>query len=51
MSGALHGYEVMLDTPSIVSLVDTLSTRLTGSGLTDDDKKALAEDLSALQGT
>jgi hypothetical protein len=49
MSGSLHMYEVMLDTPSITTLVDTLSERITGSGLTTDEREALSKTLSSIQ--
>lgn len=51
MSGSIHSYEVMLHSPNIVSLVDELSLRLTGSGLPDDAKKEISENLASLQGT
>lgn len=49
MSGSLHMYEVMLDTPSITTLIDTLSERITGSGLTSDERESLSKTLSSLQ--
>lgn len=51
MSGSIQSYEVMLNTPNIVSLADTVTTRLTGSGMDDESKKTLSEDLASLQGT
>lgn len=51
MSGTIQSYEVMINTPNIVSLVDVFSNRLTGSGMTDEEKKTLSEDLASLQGT
>lgn len=49
MSGSLHSYEIMLNTPNIISLVDELSERITGSGLTSDERESLSKDLSTLQ--
>lgn len=51
MSGSIQSYEVMLNVQNIVSLTDTITIRLTGSGMTDEDKKEFSENLASLQGT
>ena len=48
MSGSFHAYAVMLNAPNIVSLVDALSTRLTGSGLALDERESFSKELSSL---
>ena len=48
MSGSFHAYTVMLNAPNIVSLVDALSTRLTGSGLAADERESFSKELSSL---
>lgn len=48
MTGSLHAYSIMLNSPNIVSLADALSTRLSGSGLTPDGRESLSKELSSL---
>jgi hypothetical protein len=45
MSGSLHTYSVELDREQVIILVDTITTDLTGSGLTTDDQSALRAEL------
>lgn len=51
MSGAIQSYEVTINTPNVVSLVDAFTLRLTGSGMSDNEKKSLSENLASVQGT
>lgn len=46
MSGALHVYSVELDREQVIALVDTISTDLTSSGLTTEDKGELRTELA-----
>ena len=49
MSGSYHSYSVVLNTTGIVSLIDTLSERVTGSGMTPESRAALSKELSSFQ--
>jgi hypothetical protein len=46
MSGSLHVYSVELDREKAITLVDTITTDLTGSGLTTEDQSALRTELT-----
>lgn len=46
MSGSLHVFSVELDREKAITLVDTITTDLTGSGLTTDDQSALRSELT-----
>ncbi len=49
MSGTYQTYAVILNTTGIISLVDALSERVTGSGLSADSRAALSKELSSFQ--
>lgn len=49
MSGSYHVYAVRLDATAIVALVDTLSERITGSGMSPDARASLSKELSTLE--
>ncbi len=48
MSGSLHVYSVELDREQVITLVDTITMDLTGSGLTADDQSALRTELASI---
>lgn len=51
MSGSLHAYAITLDRENIVNLVDTVSKRITGSGLLTEEKTTLTENLGKFEGS
>lgn len=46
MSGSLHTYAVELDREKIITLIDTITSDLTGSGMTDEDRSSLRTELA-----
>ncbi len=46
MSGSLHTYAVELDREKVVILIDTITSDLTGSGMTDEDRSSLRTELA-----
>jgi hypothetical protein len=48
MSGSLHVYSVELDREQVIALVDTITTDLTGSGLTGEERSDFQRDLASI---
>jgi hypothetical protein len=48
MSGGLHAYSVELDREQVISLIDTITTDLTGSGLTAEERSDFQRDLASI---